>query len=179
MSPPTNIYPASPPSTHNQLEQQVIKIISKRKKGALSGIVIVWIVVAYLMFFGKTSELKILAISSLVILSILGFVYLVNARNYPNPKASYRLFNSIVYNFFSKLTIVLSILRVGSDTAEILNPMHGFKDPTALTRPELLLDGIVSAGVGVSAYKQLKPAAIVEAYYKQLENDLRVQKPKI
>lgn len=97
-------------------------------------------------------------------------LYIINAINYPIPSSSYRQWNKVIYIYLAKLGIVFSIFRTASDVKEILNPMHGFKDPSALTRPELLLDATMSAGAGYMMYKSLKPAAYIEEYYKQKDS---------
>jgi hypothetical protein len=145
----------------------VQQIIIRRKRSALSAIAIVTVVLFGSALLDKHVSSEALLITGAIFVPLFSMLYIINAVNYPKPSPSYRQWNRVVYIYLAKLGIVFSIFRTANDVKEILNPMHGFKDPSALSRPELLLDATMSAGAGYMMYKGLKPAAYIEEYYKQ------------
>jgi hypothetical protein len=148
---------------------KVRQIILTRKKNVLSGVIIVSLVLAGIILFNKSIDYKPTIIVGFMAMAPLIFIYSINARNYPEPKSSYRFWNKVIYKYFSKLIIISSFVAAISNVKNLLNPMRGYKDPSALSRPEELLDTAANVGIGVTAYAQLKPADYIEEYFKARE----------
>lgn len=148
---------------------KVRQIILKRKKNVLSGAIVVSLVLAGIIFFNKSIDYKFSIIAGFMVMAPLIFIYAINARNYPEPKPSYRFWNKVIYKYFSKLIIISSFIAAIINIKNLLNPMRGYKDPSALSRPEELIDTAANVSIGVTAYAQLKPADYIEEYFKTRE----------
>jgi hypothetical protein len=169
MNPPlfdTNTVTSTVPAPPGFNIEVVREIIRKRKAGALSGLTIVAMVLTVTAIFNQSVSKTALAIAALMLLVPLTCIYILNASNYPDPKPSYRIWNTWIYNYASKLLIIGIIFKVLSNIRSIANPMHGFNDTHALTRTALAGETAVEAGMGIITYSNLKPAKYVEEYFK-------------
>lgn len=144
------------------------KIILQRKRSALLGIIVIALVIAFIMYSDDRVNWWALTLIGILGIGVSSILYIVNAANYPQPKPSYRRWNKVVYIYLAKLVLILSIIRILSNIKNILNPLHGYKDPSALSRTSLLVDTTLTASSGYLIYKRLKPAAYIEEYFKEL-----------
>lgn len=163
----TTIPPTSMESPETLKVEVVKKIINKRKKGALSGVTIVILVLTAMAIFNSSISTQALLITAIVLLPPLSAMYGLNARNYEHLRPSYRTWNTWIYNYGAKFLIITAVLDMLSNVTKLANPMHGFKDPSAPSKSSLLLDTAVDATVAVLAYSNLKPAEYIEEYFKQ------------
>lgn len=157
-------------TTEGVFKIEVVKgIIDKRKRGARSGVIITILVLIGTAWFDPSISMQTLIIVAIALLPPLSALYSLNARNYIHLQPSYRTWNTWVYDHGSRFLIINSVFSALSNIRSIANPMHGFKDASAPSKTELLIDTAVDTATGVLAYSNLKPAAYVEQYFKQNE----------
>ncbi len=164
-TPPKSSFTAIPAEAISN--ERVQQIILRRKKSALIANIIFTAILTTSALLNKQINIKALIIAGTIFIAFFSILFIVNAANYPSPKPSYRQWNKVVYIYLAKLVVVFNILRTANNFKKILNPMHGYKDPSAISRPELLLDTAMSVSTGYFMYKSLKPANYIEEYYKQ------------
>lgn len=149
-------------------ESDVKLIINNRYRAAFVGLSIISIlgVITFTKQAYRTN-LNLLPIFGILDLLLISLIIL-NYHNRITIRPSYRTWNKIVYIYLAKLLIIGSIINSFSSLLKILNPMHGYKDPTALSRTNLGIGMAVSAGTGIAAARNLKPAKLIDRYFNQL-----------
>lgn len=156
------------PATSYTLE--VVKnIIKKREKASASGFMIVASGLAASAFFETSIAKPALLVTAAVLLPPILIVHLVNTWNRKQVQPSYQAWNKWVYIYIPRLLIIGAIFEILSSIKNILNPMYGFKNPSALSRSAMALDMGIEAGGAASARASLRPAKYVDEYFKYLK----------
>ncbi len=156
--------------------EQITAIIGRRKRDALGSMILIVVIAAVsvvlLVRSGKPYDFVIVFSSIAFMFSML--IYAINAAHYPIPHDSYRLFNKIFYLYGSRLVLIASILKLPRDLWRSYSPFTGFI-PSSPDQVAGMIDLAADVAGGVISYKQLKPAATIEAYFFNQQQFARVQ----
>ena len=176
------IYPTPVVSPQQVDTTSIVRaIIKSRKRDAFWGLVTLSIVFAgiggYFVYLSSEKSmgyaLAALGILALLVLPFLGVLYSVNAHNAETISPNYRSWNKMVYITLAKIAIFFAFLDALSALANILNPLYGFKKPSAQPQWRLFMEIEVDASIGASLYSQLKPADFIESYFASTSTQIQ------
>lgn len=136
--------------------QQISKIIRSRIQGSA--------IIALFMFWGLFYGIWHRSLALIVIMGpfciLAAALCVINARNYPQPRLSYRKFNKLFYVQLMRISTILGLLAASKDVVE-----------AGVTRDleKLGEAGLEVAGSAVT-HTNMKRGEIVEAYFEELQS---------